>query len=137
MDRLVGIYAFAIWYKEELFLARDHLGVKPLFFSALKEKRNLKEFVFTSEMSTLLCHPEIHSDVSSSKLETMIALMIVRMPGNVPFKNVKELMPGHFAQVEKIHSKTIHAANLRLTTGQQRGSSCFSILESFSSVPEG
>lgn len=76
--------------------------MKPLFFSTLKEG-NLKEFIFASEMSALLCHPEIRSDVPSSKLETMMALMIVRMPGNVPFKNVEELLPGHFVQVTKIY----------------------------------
>lgn len=97
------MYAFAIWYEEELFLARDQLGVKPLFYSSLEDKTNLKEFVFASEISALLCHPEIRSDVPSSKLETMMALMIVRMPGNVPFNNVEELMPGHFVKVSKFN----------------------------------
>lgn len=95
------MYAFAIWHDDELFLARDQLGVKPLFYSALTEEANLKEFIFASEMSTLLCHPEIRSDVPSSKLETMMALMIVRMPGNVPFYNMEELLPGHFLKVSK------------------------------------
>lgn len=112
MDKLVGMYAFAIWYEEELYLARDQLGVKPLFYSTLKDQKVLKEFVFASEMSALLCHPEITSDVPSSKLETMMALMIVRMPGNVPFKNVEELMPGHFVKVSKFSaSASYHAGN--------------------------
>ncbi|KAJ6644095.1 Asparagine synthetase [glutamine-hydrolyzing] 3 [Pseudolycoriella hygida] len=99
LDKLVGMYAFAIWYEEELFLARDQLGVKPLFYSSLKDSKNQSEFVFASEMSALLCHPAIRSDVPLSRLETMVALMIVRMPGNVPFANVEELMPGHFIKV--------------------------------------
>lgn len=94
------MYAFAIWYEEELFLARDQLGVKPLFYSPLKDETTLKEFIFASEMSAFLCHPAIRSDVPSLKLETMMALMIVRMPGNVPFNNVEELMPGYFIKVE-------------------------------------
>lgn len=98
MDRVVGMYAFAIWYDEELFLARDQLGVKPLFYASLPHS---KEFVFASEMSVLLCHPAIRSDVPSSKLETMLAMMIVRMPGNVPFNNVEELLPAHFVRVKK------------------------------------
>lgn len=93
------MYAFAIWYDDELFIARDQLGVKPLFFSVIQDESGIKEFIFASEMSALLCHPEISSDVPLSKLETMMAMMIVRMPGNVPFDNVEELMPGHFVKV--------------------------------------
>lgn len=93
------MYAFAIWYENELFIARDQVGVKPLFFSVIKDATGLKEFVFSSEMSALLCHPEVHSDVTVSKLESMMAFMMVRMPGNVPFDNVEELMPGHYLKV--------------------------------------
>ena len=93
VERLRGMFAFAIWDKtdESLFIARDRVGKKPLFYS-LTEKGN---FVFGSELKVLLEHGEISKEIDYSALDAYLTF------GYVPeefciFKAVKKLEPGHF-----------------------------------------
>ncbi len=90
---LRGMFAFAIWDKhdESLFVARDRVGKKPLFYS-LTEKGN---FVFGSELKVLQTHGEISGEMDFSALDAYLTF------GYVPeefciFKNVQKLAPGHF-----------------------------------------
>ena len=59
-SHLNGIFGFAIWdeNKKELFMARDHFGIKPFFYSF-----NNKNFIFASEIKAILQHPDISADV--------------------------------------------------------------------------
>ena len=61
MHRLRGMFAFAIWdrKKQTMFLARDHVGVKPMFYSLLPNGL----FVFGSELKTLLCFPNLPREI--------------------------------------------------------------------------
>ncbi len=93
LEKLRGMFAFAIWnFREEsLFIARDRVGKKPLFYS-LTEKGN---FVFGSELKTLLAHGEIKKEIDFAALDAYLTF------GYVPeefciFKNVRKLAPGHF-----------------------------------------
>jgi asparagine synthase (glutamine-hydrolysing) len=93
LEKLRGMFAFAIWNKREetLFVARDRVGKKPLFYS-LTEKGN---FVFGSELKVLLAHGEIKKEIDYSALDAYLTF------GYVPeefciFKNVQKLAPGHF-----------------------------------------
>ena len=92
LDRLNGIYAFAVWDEEneQLFLARDRIGVKPLFYSA---KDGV--FLFASEIKALLKHPNVSSKVGSEGLAEIFALGPARTPGHGVFKDISELRPGY------------------------------------------
>src|SRR3977135_3806089 len=63
---LRGMFAFAIWNErtEELFLARDRVGKKPLLYSDLGD-----EFIFGSEFSALLLHPRVSRDIDQKALD--------------------------------------------------------------------
>lgn len=91
LDYFNGIFAFGIWdsQEESLFLARDRLGVKPLFYH-LGEGRLL----FGSEIKALLAHPELKAEIDTQGLAEIFALGPARTPGNGVFKGVSELKPG-------------------------------------------
>ena len=93
VEKLRGMFAFAIWnFREEtLFIARDRVGKKPLFYSLTDEGN----FVFGSELKVLLAHGEIKKEIDYSALDAYLTF------GYVPeefciFKQVKKLEPAHF-----------------------------------------
>lgn len=90
---LNGIFAFAIWDQEnqKLFMARDRLGVKPLFYTLQK-----KSLLFGSELKALLAHPLVSPEVDSQGLAEIFVLGPSRTPGHGVFKGINELKPGHF-----------------------------------------
>ncbi|SHH95692.1 asparagine synthase (glutamine-hydrolyzing) [Virgibacillus chiguensis] len=92
VDYLNGIFAFAIWdeEKEQLFIARDRLGVKPLFF---QEKNG--QFIFGSELKAILAHEEVKAEIDRSGLAEIFGLGPSRTPGHGLFKNMHELRSGH------------------------------------------
>ena len=92
--RLNGIFAFAIWEKHErrLTLCRDRLGVKPLFFAPIRNG-----LTFGSTIDTVLCHPEIEPALDEDGLRTLLLLGPARPPESGVFRQIKSLLPGHFA----------------------------------------
>lgn len=97
VNYLDGIFAFAIFDEgnNKIFLARDRFGVKPLFYHY--DENN---FVFASEIKSLLEYPEISSDVDENGLCEILALGPARTFGNGIFKDIDELEPGHFLEFE-------------------------------------
>jgi asparagine synthase (glutamine-hydrolysing) len=87
-----GIFAFAIWDERErrLFMARDRLGVKPLFYA-----RKKSSFYFGSELKAILAHPEIEPLVTKEGLAEIFAIGPARTPGHGIFKDIHELRAGH------------------------------------------
>jgi asparagine synthase (glutamine-hydrolysing) len=105
LEKLRGMFAFAIWDKrnESLFIARDRVGKKPLFYT-LTEKGN---FVFGSELKVLLTHGEMKREIDFAALDSYLTF------GYVPeefciFKNVQKLAPGNFLifKNEKIETRS-------------------------------
>jgi asparagine synthase (glutamine-hydrolysing) len=92
LEHLNGIFAFAVWdhQQEQLFIGRDRLGVKPLFF--LETASGL---MFASEQKALLAHPDVKTEVGREGLCEVFGLGPSRSPGAGIFKNMKELRPGH------------------------------------------
>jgi len=96
VDRLNGIYAFAVWdnRQKELFLARDRIGVKPLFYS-----RKGSSFLFASEIKAILAHPLISPKINREGLAEVFALGPARTPGHGVFSEIDELKPGYCMRV--------------------------------------
>ena len=91
LQRLNGIYAFAVWHEKEekLFMARDRIGVKPLFFI-----RKGSGLLFASEIKTLLAHPEVKPELDAVGAAQIIMLGPGRIPGSGVFRGIEELEPG-------------------------------------------
>ncbi|ABB13888.1 asparagine synthase (glutamine-hydrolyzing) [Carboxydothermus hydrogenoformans] len=94
LSKLNGIFAFAIFDEKEnqLFLARDRLGVKPLFYALVNDT-----LIFASEIKTLLLHPDIPSRLSTDGLKEVLFLGPARTPGMGVFAHISELLPGDYA----------------------------------------
>jgi asparagine synthase (glutamine-hydrolysing) len=92
VTRLNGIFAFAVWDagRQKLFMARDRLGVKPLFY---KEHRG--GLIFASEPKAILMHPGVDAVVNEEGLAEILLLGPARTPGHGVFKGFKEVKPGH------------------------------------------
>ncbi|AFQ16503.1 asparagine synthase (glutamine-hydrolyzing) [Bacillus thuringiensis] len=92
VDHLNGIYAFAVWdeQKEQVFIARDRLGVKPLFY-----KYDSGRLLFGSELKAILSHPDVKAEVTLEGLSEIFGLGPSRTPGHGIYAGIKELRPGH------------------------------------------
>ena len=89
---LRGMYAFAIWDKRQrqLFLARDRLGQKPLFYSAGKER-----FIFASDLKSILQVPGVKREVDPEAIDAFLSLQYIPSPGTI-FPDIKKLPPAHY-----------------------------------------
>lgn len=98
LERFNGIFAFAIWNSKEenLFLARDRIGVKPLFISRLN---NL--FLFGSEPKAILAHPAVPADVGPEGVAEIFMNGPARTPGQGVYKHLSELLPGQCMTVDR------------------------------------
>ena len=94
LDKLNGIYAFAVWQEKEkqLFLARDRIGVKPLFYYEYAGG-----LIFASEIKTLLAHPMIEPVIDRDGIAQIMLLGPARKPGSGIFKGIRELRPAECA----------------------------------------
>ncbi|MDI6745945.1 MAG: amidotransferase 1, exosortase A system-associated [Rhodocyclaceae bacterium] len=90
VDRFRGMFAFALWdrNRDTLFLARDRLGVKPLFYALLDDGT----FLFGSELKSLLAHGGLQRDIDPQAVEEYFALGYVAEPRCI-FRQAKKLPP--------------------------------------------
>jgi asparagine synthase (glutamine-hydrolysing) len=90
-----GMFAFAIWdeNRQRLVLARDHLGIKPLYYTSAG-----KHFLFASEIKALLVHPDCPREVDLEALAQLFTLRYVPSP-NTLFRGIKKLPPGHWMTI--------------------------------------
>ena len=95
LRRLNGMFAFAICDLREseplLFLARDHFGIKPLYYS-----RRGRQFVFASEVKSLLQLPDLSAELDLEALDQFFTFLWVPDPNTI-FRNVYKLPAGHYA----------------------------------------
>lgn len=98
VKHLNGIFSFAIWNKEqqELFLARDHFGIKPLFYTLINDN-----FVFASEIKALFEFPSVEKVINTNGLCELFGIGPAHTAGTTVFKNIYELSPAHFAIFNK------------------------------------
>jgi asparagine synthase (glutamine-hydrolysing) len=91
LSMLNGQFAFAIWDKlsEELFIARDRIGIRPVFYHIVGEK-----FSFASEIKALLAQDDVKPELSFKNLSQIYTFWTAITPGTA-FKDIFELSPGH------------------------------------------
>ena len=91
LQKLNGIFAFGIWEEREerLFLARDRMGVKPLFY-----REQDGGLLFASEIKTILAHPAVKPELDSTGIAQVLLLGPGRIPGSGVFRDIWELEPG-------------------------------------------
>jgi asparagine synthase (glutamine-hydrolysing) len=92
VQRLRGMFAFGVWDRRQqtLFLARDHVGVKPMFYSLLPSGL----FVFGSELKSIMTFPELSRALNPRAVEDYFAYGYVPEPNTI-FHNAYKLSPGH------------------------------------------
>jgi asparagine synthase (glutamine-hydrolysing) len=97
VERLSGIFAFALWDARngELFLARDHLGVKPLFYATTGGVLR-----FGSEIKAILTDPAVPRDVDPEALDAFLTLGYAPAPAT-GYAAVRQLLPGECAIVDR------------------------------------
>lgn len=91
LSKLRGMFAFAIWDNSDrtLFLARDRVGIKPLYYSMTKEG-----LLFASELKALLKDQAVPRDLNFPAIDRFLTYMY--LPGSdTLFKNIQKLLPGH------------------------------------------
>jgi asparagine synthase (glutamine-hydrolysing) len=92
VERFRGMFAFALWdsNRETLFLARDRLGIKPLYYAELPDGT----VTFASELKSLLVDPRLPREIDPSAVEEYFAYGYVPDPKTI-YRHVKKLEPGH------------------------------------------
>ena len=91
LDMIEGIFAFAIYKDNKLFLARDRVGIKPLFYTKIDNN-----FLFASEIKALLKNKLVKPIINKESLQELLSLSPSRIPGSGIFKDIKELRAGHY-----------------------------------------
>ena len=104
VNHLNGIFSFAIWnsHTEELFLARDQFGVKPLFYTIFNDN-----FIFASELKAIFKFPNIPKIVDKQGISELFGIGPAHTPGLTVYKNIFEIKPAHFAIYNRsgLHTK--------------------------------
>lgn len=99
--RLRGMFAFALWdaRTQTLFLARDHLGVKPLYYAW-----DGRTFVFGSELKTVIAHPAVKREIDLAALRLYLECQFIPAPHTI-FSSVRKLAP---AKTLRLAGHTLH-----------------------------
>lgn len=92
VEKLDGIFAYAIYDEDKstVFLCRDKLGIKSLFYS------NDASFIFASEIKSILKHPEVNAKIGKDEICEIFGLGPAHTPGKTFFKGIFEILPGHY-----------------------------------------
>jgi len=96
VDRLNGMYAFALWdpTRGELLLVRDRMGIKPLYYYPTRDG-----VIFGSEPKAILAHPGASAAVDAEGLAEILTL--TKTPGHAGYRGMRELPPGHTLLVSR------------------------------------
>ncbi|MCL4258038.1 MAG: asparagine synthase (glutamine-hydrolyzing) [Anaerolineales bacterium] len=105
IKHFVGMFAFALWDEraKRLWLARDHFGVKPMFYSILPNG-----IAFGSEIKAILQHPGVQRDLDFQALEYFLSLNYMPAPHTL-FAQIRQLEPGQYLTVDSSGDVEIRA----------------------------
>jgi asparagine synthase (glutamine-hydrolysing) len=97
LGKLRGMFAFAVWDAERqaMLLARDRLGVKPLYYTLAGGR-----LLFASEIKALLEHPEVPRRLNAAAVDDFLTYLYVPAPQTI-FEGIQELPPAHWLRWEK------------------------------------
>jgi len=98
VERFRGMFAFAIWDRNQqtLFLARDRLGIKPLYYSILKSG----QLIFSSELKALKVHPDLEKEINVQAIEDYFTFGYIPDPKTI-YSDVFKLPPGYRLKIKK------------------------------------
>jgi asparagine synthase (glutamine-hydrolysing) len=96
VKRFVGMFAIALWDRQErqLFLIRDRVGVKPLYYGTIRGT-----FFWASELKALHAHPEFEAEIDRDALALYFRLMVVPAPFTI-YEGLRKVMPGTIVAVK-------------------------------------
>jgi asparagine synthase (glutamine-hydrolysing) len=98
LPRLNGMFAFAVWdaAREELVLARDRLGVKPLYYAPLPSG-----VLFGSEPKAVLAHPRFRAELDAEGIAELFSQIGTKTPGHAIYRGLAEVKPGCTVRVSR------------------------------------
>ena len=116
-SRLRGMFALAMWSeaRQRLVLARDRMGIKPLFIA-----RRKRDLYFGSELKAIFVHPEIDRQLSLAGLDCYLSMNYVPAPYSM-VEGIEKLLPGHW--LEWLDGKTRSEPYWRLPTETEQNCS--------------
>ena len=103
VTRLNGMFAFGIWdgRRQELLLARDRLGVKPLYYAPLADG-----VLFGSEPKAILAHPDFRAEIDAEGLAEIFAQVGTGTPGHGVYRGLAQVRPGTIVRVGRFGVRT-------------------------------
>jgi asparagine synthase (glutamine-hydrolysing) len=121
LSKLNGQFAFSIWdkNKQEIFLARDRVGIRPLYYHATPDL-----FVFGSEIKAIFEHPKVDRKISAKGLAETFTFWTTITPNTV-FEGICECPPGHFIKVKNGEIQVQEYWSLKFSTEQNYYSGSF------------
>ena len=118
VKHLRGMFAFALWdaRKKRLLLARDRVGIKPLYFAETSDS-----LLFASEIKALLVDSELRREVDPQAIDTFLTFNYVP-GGDTLLRGVRKLEPGHYLVLERGQIKIERYWDLRFPAEKRQGS---------------
>jgi asparagine synthase (glutamine-hydrolysing) len=94
LEKFIGMFAFGIWdsRNQTLFVARDRLGIKPLYFHLSEDQRTL---IFASELKAIMAFDRFNKELNPDAIPLLLHYQYIPAPRTI-FKNTYKLLPGHF-----------------------------------------
>jgi asparagine synthase (glutamine-hydrolysing) len=117
VTRLRGMFAFALWdtRKKKLVLARDRVGIKPLYYVQTRDS-----LLFASEIKAFRADPSVQMELNRQAVDTFLTFLYV--PGSETlFQNVQKLDPGHYLVMEEGRVEVSRYWDLKFTAPESNG----------------
>lgn len=101
LQKLNGMFAFALWDidKQKLFIARDRMGKKPLYYLQHTNSQGIDRFAFASEIKALLTLPDVPRDIRLDAVYDFFAYQYVPDPKSI-FTHIHKLPPAHYMTID-------------------------------------
>ncbi|HEY3101944.1 MAG TPA: asparagine synthase (glutamine-hydrolyzing) [Pyrinomonadaceae bacterium] len=101
LDRLNGMFAFALWNERDraLYLVRDRVGIKPLYYAQVYDKLKFVGLSFASEIKAILATGLVAPEIDAEALHQFLTFLWAPDP-NTMFKGIKTVPPGHFVKAQ-------------------------------------